>query len=75
MENLKDNVLNADILLNKINTLQEDLMCVHMYLDDCGIPTDNNGNAYSIVGRIKLLQKIHLNSISNLETEIRKTFK
>ena len=43
-----------DMLLNMINLLEEDLECVHMYLDDIGAPRkDADGEEYSIVGRIK----------------------
>lgn len=42
---------------NKIELLEEDLECVHKYLDDLNIPRKNNRNkTYSIVGRIKKLQ-------------------
>lgn len=47
-----------DIKDNKIMLLQEDLECVNMYLDDLKLPrTDDKGNKYSIVGRIKRLEE------------------
>jgi hypothetical protein len=47
-----------DIKDNKIMLLEEDLECVNMYLDDLKLPrTDDKGNEYSIVGRIKILQQ------------------
>jgi len=48
---------NDSIKDNKIEQLQEDIECVHMYLDDKKIPReDENGETYSIVGRIKRLE-------------------
>lgn len=47
-----------DIKDNKIMLLEEDLECVNMYLDDLKLPrTDDKGNKYSIVGRIKRLEE------------------
>ena len=46
-----------DIKDNKIMLLNEDLECVHLYLDDKGVPRqDDEGETYSIVGRIKQLE-------------------
>jgi hypothetical protein len=46
-----------ELLENKIENLNDDLYCVHHYLTQKGIPTkDDNGNTYSIVGRINLLE-------------------
>ena len=48
----------SDIKDNIIMLLKEDLECVHMYLDDLKIPrTDSKNEVYSIVGRIKQLEK------------------
>ena len=47
-----------DIKDNKIMLLKEDLECVHLYLDDKGLPRqDDEGEEYSIVGRIKQLER------------------
>jgi hypothetical protein len=55
---------------NIINLLEEDLWCVHKYLDDLELPrTDDNGETYSIVGRIKRLEKKYLMEMSELETK------
>lgn len=49
---------SLEIRDNKIELLEEDLSCVHMYLDDAGVArTDKDGKEYSIVGRIKLLEE------------------
>lgn len=49
--------IQTDIKDNKIMLLEEDIECVHKYLDDLHVPRkDESGNAYSIVGRIKVLQ-------------------
>jgi hypothetical protein len=54
----KETLEDYDIKDNKIMLLEEDLECVNMYLDDLKLPrTDNKGNEYSIVGRIKILQQ------------------
>jgi hypothetical protein len=43
-----------DMLFNKIELLEEDIQCVHKYLDSLGIPRKNKLNEkYSLVGRIK----------------------
>ena len=45
-----------DILRNKAELLQEDIDCIHMWLDANRIPRfDGFGNIYSIVGRIEIL--------------------
>ena len=44
------------MLRNKAELLQEDIDCVHMWLDDKKIPrSDDIGRTYSIVGRIAIL--------------------
>jgi hypothetical protein len=49
---LYGNMINR--LKNEIELLKEDLECVHMFLDDFNVPRkDENGEEYSIVGRIK----------------------
>jgi hypothetical protein len=54
----KETLEDYDIKDNKIMLLEEDLECVNMYLDDLKLPrTDDKGNEYSIVGRIKILQQ------------------
>jgi hypothetical protein len=58
-EHKQETLEEYDIKDNKIMLLEEDLECVNMYLDDLKLPrTDNKGNEYSIVGRIKRLQEI-----------------
>lgn len=44
-----------DIKDNKIELLEEDIECVHLFLDDLGIPRKDEDDVYSIVGRIKRL--------------------
>lgn len=47
-----------DIKDNQIMLLKEDLECVHMYLDDLELSrSDNKGEEYSIVGRVKRLEE------------------
>lgn len=59
----------SDIKDNKIMLLEEDLWCVHKYLDDLGLPrADKDGKEYSIVGRIKRLEERYLKQMSELET-------
>ncbi len=59
-----------DIKDNIINLLKEDIECVHMYLDTLQIPrADQNGEQYSIVGRIKRLQESYVKEASDLETD------
>jgi len=54
---------------NIINLLEEDLWCVHKYLDDLELPrTDDKDELYSIVGRIKRLEAKYLKQLSDLET-------
>lgn len=43
------------MLVNQIRLLQEDLWCVHKWLDDQGVPRTVGNNVYSIVGRIQQL--------------------
>lgn len=53
---------------NKIMLLEEDLYCVHQYLNDLKIPkVDKDNKEYSIVGRIKQLQKRYLKQMSEVE--------
>ena len=54
---------------NVIKLLEEDLWCVHKYLDDLELPrTDDKDELYSIVGRIKRLEAKYLKQLSGLET-------
>lgn len=47
-----------ELLENKIENLKDDLHTVHHYLSLRDIPVkDDNGNTYSIVGRINLLEQ------------------
>jgi len=58
-----------DIKDNVIELLKEDLECVHMYLDDIQVPrTDDKGEPYSIVGRIKELELKQTKALSELES-------
>ena len=55
---------------NKIMLLEEDLWCVHRYLDDLKIPrVDKDEKEYSIVGRIKRLEERYLKQMSEIETQ------
>jgi hypothetical protein len=59
----------SDMKDNKIMLLEEDLWCVHKYLDDLELPrADNDGKEYSIVGRIKRFEERYLKQMSELET-------
>ncbi len=54
---------------NKIELLQEDIACVHKYLDSKKIPKiDENGKTYSLIGRIKLLESKLIKDASEVET-------
>lgn len=67
-ENFKEPI-SEDTKNNVINLLEEDLWCVHKYLDDLELPrNDNKDEVYSIVGRIKQLEKRYLKQMSNIET-------
>lgn len=46
---------NEGMLENRIELLEEDIECVHIWLDDKGIVRNDGNRDYSIVGRIKLL--------------------
>ena len=42
---------------NKAELLAEDIECLHMCLDDAGVPrTDEKGNTYSMWGRVRLFK-------------------
>jgi len=55
---------------DKINLqiAEEKIWCVHKYLDDLNILRGDEAGEYSIVGRIKELEKRHATAISILET-------
>ena len=60
---------DLDIKDNQIMLLKEDLEVVHMYLDGLLVPRkDDNGEIYSIVGRIKQFEREMVKQISNLES-------
>jgi len=60
---------DLDIKDNQIMLLKEDLEVVHMYLDGLLVPRkDDNGETYSIVGRIKQFEHEMVKQISNLES-------
>jgi len=46
---------DVGMLRNKIELLEEDLECPHMWLDDMGVPRGDDGGEFSIVGRVKRL--------------------
>lgn len=59
-----------DIKDNIISLLEEDLWCIHKYLDDIKIPRKNkDGHIYSIVDRIQKLEERHYKFIFDLEQE------
>lgn len=49
------NLLEKDTLINMIELLEEDIDCVHLYLNDKGIKRGDEEGKFSIVGRIKIL--------------------
>ena len=54
---------------NRIMLLEEDLEAVHMYLDTQNLPRkDEKGEVYSIVGRIKQMEKRFFRTLSELES-------
>jgi len=50
--------MEKELLNNRIELLEEDLESVHMYLDKLEIPRNDEKDTYSIVGRIKQLEKL-----------------
>ena len=53
---------------NKIELLQEDIECVHKYLDDEDVERTLNGKTLSLVGRIKrLIDYVSIDKASNDE--------
>ena len=42
-------------LLNQLELAEEDLECVHLWLDDMNVPRNSINDEYSIVGRMKFL--------------------
>lgn len=62
------------MLKNRIFLLEEEKEGVHIYLDCKGIPRKNeDGEVYSIVGRINLLETKLLKDFSERETELLKS--
>jgi len=60
---------DLDMRDNQIMLLKEDLEVVHMYLDGLLVPRkDDNGETYSIVGRIKQFENEMVKQVSNLES-------
>ena len=47
----------VQMLINKIELLEEDIEAVHLFLDDLGISRVKDDKYMSIVGRIKMLVK------------------
>ena len=61
--------MKEEMLKNQVELLQEDIECVHMYLDDKHTPRkDSKGIEYSIVGRIKRLEESFQKQLSELES-------
>lgn len=58
MTEIKDNV---------IELLKEDIECAHTYLDDLKIPREDDKDVFSLVGRIKQLEKRYLKQMSETE--------
>lgn len=44
---------DIQMLINKIELLEEDIECVHLYLDNIGIDRKDGDKMLSIVGRLK----------------------
>ena len=49
------------------NYYEEEIECVHMYLDDLKIPREDDKDILSLVGRIKQLEKRYLKQMSEVE--------
>ncbi len=47
---------------------KEEVECAHIYLDDLSISREDNRDVFSLVGRIKQLEKRYLKEMSELET-------
>lgn len=60
----------SEILGHTVKLLEDDIWSIHKYLDDLKLPKIdlNNQETYSVVGRIKQLEKRHLKELSDLET-------
>ena len=50
------------------NYYEEEVECVHMYLDDLKIPREDDKDVFSLVGRIKQLEKRYLKQMSEVES-------
>lgn len=62
----KNNMENINV--NIIKNLQDDMWCIHKYLDSRIIPRrDECGEEYSVVGRIKQLENSFLQQMSAVE--------
>lgn len=49
------------------NYYEEEVECVHMYLDNLNIPREDDKDTFSLVGRIKQLEKKYLKEMSEVE--------
>lgn len=49
------------------NYYEEETECAHLYLDDLEIPREDSKDTFSLVGRIKELEKRYLKQMSELE--------
>jgi len=49
------------------NYYEEEVECVHMYLDSLNIPREDDKDTFSLVGRIKQLEKKYLKEMSEVE--------
>lgn len=47
--------------------MKEDIECAHMYLDDLNIPREDDKDTFSLVGRIKQLEKRYLKEMLEVE--------
>lgn len=49
------------------NYYEEEVECAHMYLDNLNIPREDDKDTFSLVGRIKQLEKKYLKEMSEVE--------
>lgn len=47
----------ADMELNRLELLAEDLECTHMWLDDLGTPRHEGDKEFSLVGRVRIAMR------------------
>ncbi len=61
--------LLQDMRCNKIELLQEDIECIHMFLDDLGVNRKDDNDTLSVVGRIKNIITTKDKRIEELENK------